>query len=291
MIRFRELLKESQSDTEHIRAALELFDLGRRKSNALSGLDVLEKAIQDQSIYNTQYNDTKTSILSALESAYSKARDEELYNKAHSFSDQAARSKFLDDYSPDSSFGTQSSKKLLDHYTKHAVQMPKCLKVVQGLVEIKKILDLLKPLIQKGRKPKEIPADAPQGFRKPTISYDAHKEVAKFLSDAASDVRAELEAAISKGTYKNVNTVLAAPITDRKTYLEWVKKNPQLQLIAQKVWTSATDRYDAKFIIDPDFNKDVFVKNQAVRIADDILAQFVSKNTSKLALIDRKSVV
>jgi hypothetical protein len=284
---FRNSISEAAGGTlDKVRAALSVFPMPTKRGPIiLEHIAVLERGLADNSIWNSEFNDAKLSITRALESAFDAARNEELYSKAHAIADQDARSKFYNDYDSGASFSITSVKKLIAHFTKHSVQMPKSLKIVQGLEEFKFALDRLKPVIQKGRKPKEVPADTPQGFRKPAISYDAQKEIGKFLSDAASDVRADLEAAIRKQTESRVKLILAAPITDRKTYLEWVKKNPQLQLIAQKVWTPATDRYDAKFIVNPKFDEKTFVIGEAVRIANDILAQFVSKNTSKLALI------
>lgn len=276
---------------DDIKAAFSVVDLpARRREVGLAGVSALERGLHDGEIYNAKYNEAKSAIMYALEGAYSKARDEELYSKAHKLP-LDKRGEFFDKYDVDAMFNIGSAKKLSAFYAIRAVEMPKCNTAVKGLLQFKDTLDRLKPVVIKGRKPKPVdPND--NSFKKPVITYDTAKQVSKFLQDAAADVRAQLFKATVDSTTREVEMIKKAGITDSKSRQAFLKAKPHLQILSQSVLKTVRDpraiRGGLHYEIEDDATLNALISREATRLTDDILGQFVAKNTSKLALIVSK---
>lgn len=64
---------------EAIQAALSLFP-ARRPENIASAIKMISVALGENQVYGPEVNEFKSTIMSELERAYDKARDEELYS-------------------------------------------------------------------------------------------------------------------------------------------------------------------------------------------------------------------
>lgn len=286
-------LKESTDafSLEKIKAALSVFPLSTKLADrAEEAYKLAAAGIASGTIYNTDVEEIKAVISRQLENAYNKAQDEELYDKARSLPADERR-EYLNKHQHPTMFAVGSVKKLLAHHTQFAVQMPKSLKIIQGLEEYKNLMDKLKAITVKGRKPKEVVGNAPVPLHKRPADYNIQKQVVQYLQTAAAGVRQQLFASALDMTKKNIARLKAANITDRNSYWAFLKQNPSLEILAQKIFDVEKDRYNSNpvyQIVGDHILSDVAAK-EASLITDEIIGQFVAKNTQKLShIVQRK---
>lgn len=246
---------------------------------------VLRKSFETQEIYNADFGDSKETIARALEYAYNDAQDTEYYPKLHALGpDDSARREFFATYEPPSMSGLQGAKKNSAHFAKHRDTFPMLAKVSAAQFALKGILDTLKPYIIKGRKPSK-PAD-PNAFVKPMASRDAQKQVMSILTKISEDARRNLHTEITKRISNDVATLKGLGITNG---LEYSKRIPApLRLLAQDIFKISSFHSKAPVSLKSDEEIDKVIKKNADRETNDMLDQYVSKNTEKLALIVQK---
>lgn len=253
-----------------------------RVHNAIA---VLRKGIEDKEIYNADFGEAKDHLSRALEYAYEDAQDLEFYPKLQALgNDDTARREFFANYDPPSLGNMQGAKKNSAHWAKQRDQFPMLAKVSAGQFALKGILDTIKPYIIKGRKPKA-PAD-PNAFVKPMASLEAKKQVMGILTKISEQARRSLLTEITKRIQNDVAVLKGLGITNYGEYRKNVP--PQLSLLAQNIFEVRYGGSKNPVTMKSDDEIAKVVKKNAERETNDMLDQYVAKNTEKLALIVQK---
>lgn len=166
------------------------------------------------------------------------------------------------------------------------VHKPELAKFYMDMVALKPLVKELKGYIVKGKKPSASAKAAP--FI-PHAKYDTTKVVANLLSSAVDKIRSSYEREYRNIFASDINklkTLISDEISYQKAYMT-VKKYPVLQ---QEFLRLVTRKTDGSFEMAASATIQGYIAKRAKDTVDDILAQFIAKNTVKIAAIfDRKN--
>jgi hypothetical protein len=243
-------------------------------------IDKMKAALEAKEIYKPEFEDVKTIVGRFLESVESNLRytdyKEELYGTEPRAADIT-----------DTSWNLRNSKKQALHWKKFGNKYKKLVTFTEIAAQIQEALEQLKGMIVAGRKPKPVDPNKPAAFVKPAASIDASKKIMGILQRSVDSIRAEYEVFMKKNVQKDLDNL-------NKYYNKDTKKFEFPREAARDLNRLAFDFYEPEYRGQTwkiRSNVDDIVEKKAKQQVEDILSQFVSKNTSKLALLAQKKEI
>lgn len=238
------------------------------KSNYLDALDGLSKAAEEKEIYNAKFSTYKESLIRGIEYAYKtlfdKIRDD-IIKSGQETSDLWSMSAITD------------INKVSKIYSKMSTKNREASDFTSSISGIPSALKSMKAYVKSGREPAP---PKPGQFVKPMASFDSSKLALKFMQEAASSFESNLRDNITKkihGVYNSIKN-----ITDPKK----LSKEPAILEVASAIFIARTTGRIR--VLELKNNADRIVENIINDNVQSIVDGFVSKNTSKLALILQK---
>lgn len=234
----------------------------------------LQTALENKLIYNTEYGDMRKYISDFFENATS-------YLKYTVYRDTMSQNQWEDDF--DGLFSMVSARKYAEHFKQFQKKYPLMYPVAQAAAELSIHLKTAKGYIQKGRKPSDKPID-PNAFVKPMLPLEATKQVQKILQDAVSQVRSNYIKSVEFENLKKIDQILAMNLIGKSSMTVHKEiKDESLRQFAYRIF-----KYSAGKIEGLVKDKNILANQEATKLVDEILMQFIAKNTSKLALLFEK---
>lgn len=242
-------------------------------------IDKMQAALEAKEIYKPDFEEIKYAVGRFLE----KQED----NLRHiDYVEQMFRTEPRGADNVDTSWNLRNSKKQVLHWKKFGDKYKKLVTFTETAAEIHNAMEQLKGMIVAGRKPKPADPNKPAAFTKPMASVDASKQIMSILTQAVNGIRAQYEVFMKKNVQRDFDNVT-------KFYDEETKKFSFPKEAARDLNRLAFDFYepDGYQMWKPRGNVDAVIEKMAKQQVDDILSQFVAKNTSKLALIAEKKSI
>lgn len=241
----------------------EATKMPKRNQAFLDYLDKLEAALEKGEIYNVEYQDAKSMINTHIRyiggsffNMYREVmRDNDIWIHVHDMRDNEKIFK-----------GNVEQLDLL---------FPELMRFLKKTRGIFAVLEKLKPMIKKGKRPTE---PNPNAYNKPMAPLAATRMVSDILTNAITVIKLDIFNTYEKIFRKRVEDIIALAPTSTNDIRKM--KDSQAAL--------AFRLYDTypNFRLKPNWEE--FVRKEAENVANDIVAQFVAKNTKKLALIFSK---
>lgn len=233
-------------------------------------IDEFVADLEANEIYNSKFGDYKYYISRGVEYAYDEIL-KEMKNKFDRDSD------YINDVWGISSF-PQMKKVSKIYKTKLKNVASKDIIDFMDVIEpISDVMKEVKGMVKSGRKPK--PVD-PNKFVKPLASLEAHKLSIKFMTEITDSFKKELTDSITTrymDAYKKVKDLeFASDVPKESTAMEVAS---QIFILRYK---------DKKKILELKKDPETIVQKMINNMIDDIINGFISKSSSKLALILQK---
>jgi hypothetical protein len=262
-MRFSEFLSESKASD--LGRFLDDAKFSRVVKNHAEGIAKVADALSKKEIYGPEFTDAKRVVSHGFETAY----DHLMYKV---YFEELRKDDFRE--RPDTLFAMRSAKKLRREWSPLAGKYPLVIQLLDMAVAAHDDLEKLKDHVIKGRRP--APVD-PSRFVKPMASSAAIKAVRDILDPIAESVRKRYEDQVLASLESGLAALEKMEI---RTQADMLKiKNPNHHYLATRVFKRAGREYVLRE------DRDEVVKKMARDRVDQILAHFVSKGTSKLALI------
>jgi hypothetical protein len=240
-------------------------------------IDKMKAALEAKQIYKPDFEEIKYAVTRFLEKQEDNLRFTDYNEEIYKTEPRAADI-------PSSSWNLKNSAKQALHWKKFGNKYPKLVKFTETAAQINDAMDQLKGMLVAGRKPKPADPNKPAAFVKPMASIDSSKKIMTILRAAVDSIRAEYEVFMKKNIQREFDNVSKFYNKDTKKF-EFPKENARdLNRLAYDFYEPAGGYQQWKVRSNVD---DVIVKMAKARV-EDILSQFVAKNTSKLALIVQK---
>jgi hypothetical protein len=280
MKRFKTILNEiflSESNSlDSLKNILKLNLLSDKSKAAFPGyIEVLQVGLDRKEIYNARYAESLSGILYTIGRAY---RQLETKNDYIEF--KRKYDLFSDDGIPYSLDTMSDLKKFVKAFPKLKQVPPGLQDFYLAVKDFPSVIDTLKQYVKKGREPKPIDPNKQPEFQKPSISFNASKKAIEFLKEATDSFQKELRQAIEKQittTYEKIK------------HIEKVKDLPKTTDVVSLASIIFIQRYKVGgSILELKSDADEYVKRKIEQSVSDILDGFISKNTSKIALILEK---
>ena len=284
---YRVFIEESAQDGIEQRFALyktyaEKYLKGRRSETFIDALNKFSEAVKVGQIYNPVFKE-------AYSYGISRGLDE-IYEEIKKLYDHLPREdRPYSKLQTNSSFsGPMSVNSYLKAIKGHEQAFSELNQFLNDFKTIKSDIDFVKTLIVAGRAPK--PVD-PNKFVKPPSSFEAKKKVAGFLDEAVRSFKIQYEASVRADYTKAFMDVvkLRDPAEIKQLSGDKATIATMIFIVDRKYDTS-----QAKYVVD------IRVKDNSHQIlerliqdtVDNVILEFISKNTSKLSLIfDKKEDV
>lgn len=245
-------------------------------------IDKMQAALEAKQIYKPDFEEIKYAVTRFLEKQESNLRftdyKDELYG---------APPPRMETDEPLSSWSLRTSKKIALHWKKFGDKYKKLVTFTETAAEIHNAMEQLKGMIVAGRKPKPVDPNKPAPFMKPMASIDSSKKIAAILTQSVDAIRAEYEVFMKKMIKRDFDNV--AKFYNKDTQKFEFPKEAARDLNRMAYDFYEPDGYQGKWKARS--NVEAVIEKKAKQQVDDILQQFVAKNTSKLALIAQKKEI
>lgn len=281
---FKEFVIESASGFD-FEAMKSLSNISTDKRNYVKperyeeAIDKMKAAVEAKEIYKPEFEDIKSVVSRFLEKQESNLRYTDYAEEMYQTEPKAADV-------PSSSWNLKNSAKQLLHWKKFGNKYAKLVKFTETAASINTAMEQLKGMIIAGKKPKPVDPSKPAPFSKPMASVDSSKKIMAILHAGIDSVRPEYEVFMKKNIERDFETV--TKFYDRETSAFKFPKESikDLNRLAFDFYEPAGyQKWKLRSNLE-----DVITK-KAQRQVEDILSQFVAKNTSKLALIVQKKSI
>lgn len=286
MKKFIEFIKES-NDSEIMPHDIKDFEYvatymnDKEREKYMKALDLFWTAYNAKEIYNARFGETYSYDLSRpLERAYSKVRD--------IYMEKMRENKFADD--SDSIFSIISIKKMERHFKKHEEKYPELYRFLYSIRKLPDFIKTLKTYIKKGKEPKPID---PNAFVKPMIPYEAKKKAIEFLDSSVNAIRNQyyesMENSLQLVKIKLIKGVEAINYESNKFFQYDSPFSMEMKLMGQKIFdfnSNAPMPFRNKMTLVK--NVDQIIRKMAHDQVDEIIMNFISKNSEKLGHIFAK---
>jgi hypothetical protein len=241
----------------------------RYKTKGVEYLDILIKAAEDKSIYNARFTEASSGLLNIVRLTY------DIVSKT--IIDYRQSNRDASEKIPYSIYTAGDIKKAIKDTAK-ITDLPSQLKTFFNSVkDIPEALSVIKGYVQKGKPPKE---PKPGQFIKPLASFDATKSAFKFMQEATDSFKTELKESVTSQimtAYENIRDITRGPD---------LPKDETSQLVATTIFIMRTK--EGKKYLEKMPDAVARIKKLIENNVSEIVDGFVSKNTSKLALILQK---
>jgi hypothetical protein len=286
----------SDSDISNFKSATQYMKSEKDKQRYIEAIDALYAAFKSKSIYKARFGEYYSYGLRPLEGAY-----ETLYYKMFYHYRDVEKRIFSDDgkvkdpdfyskISPDSMFSMTSINKLYKHWEKNKDLAPEVFAFMKSLEKLPDFIKTVKGYVIAGREPK--PVD-PNTFVKPMVPLEAKKRAIEFLDSSVNAIRNQYYESMTKVFMKD-HDFLKQSVASKLSWSEFYKQfkgHPNLIFLAQKILESSK-QYDSDSVLKLNHKSEQITREMAHRAVDDIIAQFLAKNSEKLGLIfQKKSLV
>lgn len=259
---------EAATAFEKVKAVLNLVN-EKYKSNAINHIDTLIKASNEKEIYNARYAEASSGLLYVIKIAYDVV--------SRTIIDYRQTDRDASDKIPYSIYTSSDIKKAIKDTSK-ITDLPSQLKTFfDSIKDVPEALSIVKGYVQKGKPPKE---PKPGQFVKPMASFDSTKSAFKFMQEATNSFKTELKESVTSqimNAYDNIRDITRGPD---------LPKDETSQLVATTIFVLRTK--EGKKYLEKLPDSDSRIKKLIDNNVTEIVDGFVSKNSSKLALILQK---
>lgn len=246
----------------------------------LNALDFFWKSYNAKEIYNARFGETYSYHLARpLENAYKKVFDV--------YMEKMRENKFADDC--DSMFSINSIKKMEKHFKKHEEKYPELYRFLYSIQKLPDFIKTLKTYVKKGKEPK--PVD-PNAFVKPMIPYEAKKKAIEFLDASVNAIRNQYYESMEKSLQLSKTHLMQRIVEidyDSNKFFHKLVLSPEMRIMAQKIFdfnTNVPMPFKNKMTLVK--NADQIIRKMAHDQVDEIIMNFISKNSEKLGHIFAK---
>jgi hypothetical protein len=256
--------------------SISIYLKGRAKERFDEAIDLFVEASNTKSIYNAKFTDAYSYGLSrGVETAWAACREADWSAVTAVLKAEGKENTDWDMYS----FSNLNSLKKFERaWAPYKGQFPKQWAFIEAIRDLPDAVKILKTYVTKG-KPKAEPK--PGQFIKPIAKVDATKKAMEFLRRAVDTFKVEF--------YNSVRGQFMHDFEKVKSYpnLEELRKAPEsIKSMAALVGMTKYVEGKTVFVLHDDAEDRVL--KSVHRIVDDIIEEFVGKNTSKLSLIFQK---
>jgi len=240
----------------------------RYREYYLEALDALAEAAKNKEIYNARFGEYKMRMMRGIEYAYntlfSEIKDDIIKSGQDTFDLWSITS-------------INEINKIAKIYDKVKPQNKKASDFVNAVRGIPNALKVMKGYVKSGKPPAE---PKPGQFVKPLASMAASKLAIQFMTEATDSFKQNLTSSISKqinDAYTKVKNI---------TLASDLPKDETAKIVASTIFILRTQ--DGKKVLELKSDADERIKKLIKNNVDDIVNGFISKNSSKLALILQK---
>jgi hypothetical protein len=269
MIKFKQHLSESVETSSAFDAAKDVASYipgAKAKQHFVESIDELVSAAKNKEIYNARFNESKTWLLTGIRYAY-----EAMFNKiSKDIRDSGQETADLWSIS-----SAADITKVFKIYNKMATKNKEAMKFMDSIKDVPAAIKAMKPYIRSGRAP-AVPK--PGQFVKPISSPAAQKLAMSFMTEATNSFSKELRASVTKQI-----TTAYEKIKNLKLADDLPKKDNDAMIVAEVIFIVRTK--DKKKVLELINGHEKRVKKIIDDNVNGIVNGFISKNTSKLALI------
>lgn len=282
MIKFTEFIKESfggmtEADIDELKTLTKYMKTDREKKKYIDSLDALFAGYNAKSIYNADFSEYYSyGLVRPLETAWNVVRD--------SIRERLRENNFAED-SSSTGFSVNSIRKEIRHWEVLKEKYPEMYNFWFTVRKLPDFIKELKTYTIKGRKPKAVD---PNVYQKPMVPLEAKKKAIEFLSASVEAIRQEyyrkMIGRLKASRDEAMNYAKSVDFDSRKFYQ--IKMNPEVKMISNRIFKTTFSEGKNRLVLSKDH--DAIVENLARMQVDDIIKNFLVKNSEKLGHIFAK---